>query len=127
MLGANPRTTPIDYSHKSSKNSDRKEVSNPTSYRQLVGKLLYLTFIRPDIFYVVQVPSQFMEKPKHDNLLVTYTVLKYLKKAHGQGILMKLDSNFIISTYLDSDWAGCIDTRKSVTRYCIFLGNSLIN
>lgn len=61
-------TTPIDYSHKLSKIS--KEITNPTSYIQLVGKLLYLTFTRPNISYAVQVLSQFMDKPRQDHLSV---------------------------------------------------------
>ena len=38
-------------------------LSDPTTYRSLVGALQYLTFTRPDLSYAVQQAYQFMSKP----------------------------------------------------------------
>ncbi|XP_017974435.1 PREDICTED: uncharacterized mitochondrial protein AtMg00810 [Theobroma cacao] len=53
LLSAKPVSTPIDYNKKLVKAQDEEKLINPTDYRQLVGKLLYLTFSRLDITYAV--------------------------------------------------------------------------
>jgi hypothetical protein len=51
-LGSRPSKLPMDQNLRLSKeNGDI--LSNPTYYRKLVGKLLYLTINRPDISYSV--------------------------------------------------------------------------
>jgi len=42
----------------------RELMPNPEVYRRIVGRSLYLTLTRPDISYVVQHLSQFLQAPK---------------------------------------------------------------
>lgn len=102
-------------------------MKDPTMYKQLVGKLLYLTFTRLDICYVVQVLSQFIDRPSNDYLFATLWVLRYLTGAPRQGLLMHSQSNLKMQAYFDSDRVSCPNTRKLVTRYALFLGNSMVN
>ena len=83
-------------------------LNDPTTYRQLVWKLMYLTITRPDISYSVHVLTQFMDKPCEKHMNAAFKVLKYLKKAPGQGIFMSATSELQLKAYSDSDWAGCI-------------------
>lgn len=105
MLGAKPISTPIDYNQKLQNAQDEEILQNPTDYRQIIGKLLYLTFSKLDISCVVQAPSQHMDKPSQTHFLVAHRAMKYLKNAHGQKILMISNTNIQIFAYSDNDWA----------------------
>jgi len=102
-------------------------LDNPNQYRRLVGKSIYLTITRPNICYTVQVLSQFMQNPTHTHMQAALHVLRYLKHAPGQGILMARNSAASLTAYCDGDWAGCQLGRKSTSGYCILLGSSPIS
>jgi hypothetical protein len=89
---------------------DGKVYEDVSSYRRLIGKLLYLTNTRPDISFATQQVSQFLHKP----------IVTHYKDACR-------NSEIQILGYSDADWAGCLDTRRSTSGYCFFLGCSLIS
>jgi hypothetical protein len=45
-------------------------------YRQLIGYLMYLVNTKPDIFYAMNVLSQFMSQPKHTHWIAAKHVLR---------------------------------------------------
>ncbi|RVW89144.1 Retrovirus-related Pol polyprotein from transposon RE1 [Vitis vinifera] len=75
-------------------------LADPSLYKKLVGSLVYLTITRPDISFAVQQVSQFLQTPRNSTRLAAYS---------------------------DADWAGCADTRRSITGWCVFLGDALIS
>ena len=125
LLGAAPADTPMERDLKLSDKSDL--LKDPGRFRRLVGKLIYLTVSRPDITYVVHVFSRFMHQPRKLHLEAALRVVRYLKGALGQGLFFSSNTDFKLRAYFDSDWAGCPLTRRSTTRYCVFLGPSLIS
>jgi hypothetical protein len=54
-------------------------------------------------------------------------VLRYLKSNPGYGLLFTRDAEIQLLGYADADWAGCVDTRRSTSGYCFFIGTSLIS
>jgi len=52
LLGSKPVSTPFDSSIKLQA-TNGQPLSDPASYRRLIGKLLYLTITRPDIAFFV--------------------------------------------------------------------------
>lgn len=55
-----------------------------------------------------------------------HKILRYLKGSISQGLFYAANDKFDLRGYCDSDWAACPDTRKSMTGYAMFLGDSLI-
>ncbi|XP_072950413.1 uncharacterized protein [Typha angustifolia] len=126
FLASKPATLPMDPKLKlSSFEGDLLE--DASLYRRLVGKLLYLTISRPDITFVVHKLSQFVSKPRQQHLVAIHHLLRYLKATPGQGLLFSPSSSFQLRAFSDADWGSCLDSRKSITGFCIFLGDSLVS
>jgi len=125
MHNSRPVYLPMDPN--TSLTQDGSLLPDPASYRRLVGKLIYLTVTRPDITYTVHLLSQFMQSPTQQHYHIALRVLRYLKQAPGQGLLLSSRSVSSLTAYCDSDWGKCSDSRKSVTGFCVMLGESLIS
>lgn len=83
FLASKPAKFPMEPNAKFSQTSGSL-LDDPSSYKCLVGRLLYLTITRPDIAYAVQVLSQFMAQPQSSHLDAAYRVLRYIKASPGQ-------------------------------------------
>uniref|UniRef100_A0A2N9GA05 Integrase catalytic domain-containing protein n=1 Tax=Fagus sylvatica TaxID=28930 RepID=A0A2N9GA05_FAGSY len=114
LLASKPVATPMEQNLKMSQ-STGDLLDDPSIYRRLVGRLLYLTVTRPDISYSVQKLSQFMSRPTNAHLTAANRVLRYIKGTSGQGLFFPSDCSLQLKAFSDSDWAGCPDTRRSIT------------
>ncbi|KAM1740735.1 hypothetical protein ACFX12_010944 [Malus domestica] len=126
FLGAKPSRLPME-PNLSLTQTDGTLLHDPSSYRRLVGRLIYLTITRPNLTYVVNMLSQFMDKPRQPHLEAVHKVLRYIKQSPGQGILLPSTGSLQLQAFCDADWARCKDTRRSITGYCIFLGQAPIS
>ncbi|XP_006606839.1 uncharacterized mitochondrial protein AtMg00240-like [Glycine max] len=100
---------------------------NPSMYKRLIGRLLYLTISRPDITFAVNRLSQYMKAPRVPHLHVVYHLLQYIKFAPGQGLFFPAQNSLNLTAFVDADWANCVDTRRSTSGFCVFMGNNLLS
>jgi hypothetical protein len=126
LLAAKPCPTPMQPQLQQHKASG-EPITDPTTYRRLIGRLLYLTHSRPEISYAVSKLSQFLDAPTDAHMLAGLHVLKFLKNNPGQGLFFSSSSSLHLKGFSDSDWGACPDTRRSTTGFCFFLGSSLIS
>ncbi|GAA0174006.1 hypothetical protein LIER_41639 [Lithospermum erythrorhizon] len=65
--------------------------------------------------------------PKEDHWAAALRVVRYLKGCPGQGVLLRMECDLMLSGWSDSDWATCPQTRRSVTGWIVYLGSSPIS
>ncbi|XP_019082578.1 PREDICTED: uncharacterized protein LOC109125415 [Camelina sativa] len=126
LLGAKPSPVLLDLNH----NLTFVKVhvfANPAQYRRLVGRFIYLTITRLDLTYAVHIFSQFMQSPIVAHWEASLRLVRYLKGCPAQGILLRSDSELHVSAYCDSDYYGCPLTRRSLSAYIMYLGDSPIS
>lgn len=102
FLASKPCNLPMDPNLKLQ--LDKGELlTDPTAYRRLVGKLIYLTISRPDITFAVHKLSQFVASPRTSHLSAAHYLLRYLKGTPEQGIFLPASSSFQLRAFTDSD------------------------
>nr|GEY38271.1 retrovirus-related Pol polyprotein from transposon TNT 1-94 [Tanacetum cinerariifolium] len=79
-----PIATPMDTTIKLN-DSDSYLLPDPSTYKTLVGKLLYLTIIRPDLSFAALALSQYSHSPRSSHYEALLRVLRYIKLCPGQG------------------------------------------
>jgi len=99
LTGARPDKFPMEQNLKLSLTEGEK-LNDPSKYRRLIGRLIYLTVTRPDIAYSVRMLSQFMHEPRKPHWEAALRVLRYIKGTPGQGLLLLSEKQFKITSIL---------------------------
>jgi hypothetical protein len=92
-------------------------ISNSTSYRALVGALLYIMGLTsPDIAFAVIAFSRCCQNPGPTHWKASKHILAYLLGTINYGLCCSdSDSSNVLRGFTDSDFAGCPNTRHSTT------------
>ena len=96
-------------------------------FRSMVGGLIYLTHTRPDIALSVGIVSRFMHSPSKHHFGAAKRIIRYVAGTVDLGIWYYHVSSFKLIGFTDSDWAGCIEDRKSTSGYMFSLGSGAIS
>ncbi|GJU60084.1 hypothetical protein Tco_1237850, partial [Tanacetum coccineum] len=131
MLACKPTAISLSVKVTLKKKKECVEIDEPLAgvndYQKLVGKLIYLTLTRLDISYVVHFLSQVMHSLTKSNLKAAFKELRYMKRSPGLGLTFKPGRSLDLRVYVDSDWARCKVTRRSVTGFSVFLRDNLVS
>lgn len=119
-------TTPMNINDKLSV-ADGGAKANGEVFRSMVGGLIYLTHTRPDLSYAVNLVARFMQHPSNIHIGAARRILKYVAFSDDMGIWYEKCGETTLMGYSDSDWANCVDDRKSLSTYLSFFGNGAIS
>jgi hypothetical protein len=106
-------------------------------FRGMVGSLLYLaSWTRPDIAFAVSELSRFVSNPGKPHLEAAKRVFRYLRKTLNLGLIYRSSTSLpghpeiqpnVLWGYVDSDWAGCPDSRRSTSGFVFMLNGAAIS
>ncbi|CAK0838302.1 unnamed protein product [Prorocentrum cordatum] len=88
------------------------EGEEATRYRSLVMRASYLSEDRPDIKYAVKEAAKYMHEPCEHGMELVKRIARYLLG--------------VLKGFSDSDFAGCLETRKSTSCGVFQLGDHMI-
>ena len=85
-------------------------------YAFVVGSLLYAqTCTRPDISFAVSMLGRYQSNPSMIHWKATKKVMRYLQGTKEHMLTYRKSDHLEVIGYSDSDFAGCLDTRKSIS------------
>ena len=97
-------------------------------YRETIGKLLFLAkSTRPDILFAITSLSRFNSNPGPIHWTGVKRILRYLKGTSDFGILISKQSDVQPQIFSDADWGNDVDTRKSVSGFCLMVGDTVVS
>jgi len=82
---------------------------------------------RPDLSYTVNLLSHFAHNPGQAHWNVLKHALSYVKGTLDYGITYFRNSSLRLFGYVDSDYAGDVDGRKSMEGHMFFVGSGLVS
>lgn len=84
MQDSAPASTPMATATKL--DSDQENEVDITSYRGMIGSLLYLTVSRPNIMFATCLCVRFQAQPREPHLIVVKRIFRYLKGTPNLGL-----------------------------------------
>jgi hypothetical protein len=114
------------------KTHEEEEDMSRVPYASAVGSLMYaMVCTRPDIAHALGVLSRYMSKPGKEHWTTVKRVFRYLHGTTSYGLCYKgrprLDRVVDIHGFVDADWVGDLDRRRSISGYVFNLFGGAIS
>jgi len=89
-------------------------------YSSAVGSLMYaMVYTRPDLSHAVSVVSKYMHNPGKGHWEAVKWILHYVKGTVNKGLVFDRNKagTYDVTSFVDSDYAGDLDRRRSISWY----------
>lgn len=97
-------------------------------YASVVGSIMYAQVCtRPDLAFVTGMLGRYQSNPGPDHWKAVKKVLRYMQATKNFMLTYKNSDNLEVVGYSDSDFAGCVDTKKSTSGYIFTLAQGAIS
>ncbi|KAG8503937.1 hypothetical protein CXB51_002266 [Gossypium anomalum] len=132
MRSAKPVSTPLAAHFRlssalSPQSDDEIEYMSHVPYSSAVGSLMYaMVCSRPDLSYAVSAVSRYMANPGKNTGNTVQWILRYLRGTTDVCLQFGRTEDGVIG-YVDADFAGDLDRRRSLTGYVFTIGGCAIS
>ena len=133
MSNCAPRDTPAAKGdkfslHQCPKNELEKKDMERFPYASAIGSLMYAQVCtRLNIAYIIGMLGRYLSNPGMDHWKKAKRVMRYLQRTKDYMLTYRRSSHLEIVGYSDSDFAGCLDSRKSTSSYIFMLARGAIS
>lgn len=129
MSDCKPLSTPRDQNEYLTKGETAMNPLQIKEYQSLIGQLMYLMLgTRPDIASAVGQVKQHVTNPDNQHWLAAKRILRYFKGTLRYGICFDGENGYLeLTGFVDADWGGDRNDRKSTTGYVFMLAGAPIS
>ena len=123
MVNITPQNTPLpvgivlDSSMSPKTDSEKKEMDDKP-YRSILGSVMWGQLAtRPDLSFSISLLTCFQANPGIEHWRALIHVIGYIKNTLDYGLTYSRDFNISPHAFVDADYGGCKDTRRSTSGY----------
>src|ERR1700678_1005050 len=127
-----PRNTPLpvgiilDNSMSPKTDSERK-VMEDKPYRSVLGTVMWGQLAtRPDLSFSVSLLARFQANPGVDHWNALLHVVGYIRNTMVYGLIYSRDYDISPHAFVDADYGGCKDTRRSTSGYVFMMAGGAV-
>ncbi|RVX07135.1 Retrovirus-related Pol polyprotein from transposon TNT 1-94 [Vitis vinifera] len=113
--------------HQCPKNELEKKDMERFPYASVVSLMYAQVCTRPDIAYIVGMLGRYLSNPGMDHWKKAKRVMRYLQRTKDYMLTYRRSSHLEIVGYSDSDFAGCLDSRRSTSGYIFMLAGGAVS
>jgi hypothetical protein len=96
-------------------------------YSSVVGSLMYaMVCSRPDLSHAMSIVSIYMANPGREHWKVVQWILRYLRGSSNACLCFGKSRDGLFG-YVDSDYAGDLDKKRSLSGYVFIVGGCAVS